>query len=80
MNESQVVAAVLGVAAEVLGVDPVDPDQDFFALGGDSLLAVELVVRLADLGLTAELRDIFVAESLGQLAQGVADQNVGAGS
>ena len=36
------------VWAEVLGIDEVSPEADFFALGGTSLLAVELLWRLAD--------------------------------
>lgn len=80
MNEEEVVANVLRVASVLLAVEVIDPDQDFFALGGDSLLAVEMVVRLEDLGVSAELRDIFLAESLGELARGLADQSHGAGT
>jgi acyl transferase domain-containing protein len=37
---------VAAVIAEVLGVDMVAPDDDFFALGGDSILALDVVARL----------------------------------
>lgn len=38
--------AIAGLFAEVLGAGPVGPDDDFFELGGDSLLALDLVSRL----------------------------------
>jgi acyl carrier protein len=37
---------VAEVFAEVLGVDRVEVDDDFFALGGDSLIATQVSARL----------------------------------
>lgn len=39
---------VVDLWREVLGVADIDPDDDFFDLGGDSLLAVTLAVAVAD--------------------------------
>ncbi|QGV77459.1 non-ribosomal peptide synthetase [Streptomyces ficellus] len=45
-----------------------DPDQSFFALGGDSLLAVRLSVRLrTELGLDVRPADVVAAPTLGAL-------------
>lgn len=58
----------LSVAAEVLGLPSVDPDQGFFDLGGDSLKAARLVSRLraaCDAELT--LASVFAAPDLGSL-------------
>jgi amino acid adenylation domain-containing protein len=48
------------VWAEELGVPSVGPEEDFFALGGDSLTAVRVLARLArQLGVDLSLRDLF---------------------
>lgn len=36
------------VWAEVLGIEPPEPDDDFFLLGGDSLSALAVVKRLVE--------------------------------
>jgi acyl carrier protein len=41
-------AAIAGVWRELLGVREVAPDDNFFALGGDSLIALGLTARLHD--------------------------------
>ncbi|MFF8828606.1 amino acid adenylation domain-containing protein [Streptomyces sp. NPDC015131] len=61
-----------GLAAvwcDVLRTGDTDPDRSFFALGGDSLLAVRLSVRLrTELGLDIRPADIVAAPTLGGLA------------
>jgi acyl-coenzyme A synthetase/AMP-(fatty) acid ligase/acyl carrier protein len=54
---------------EVLQVDRVGPDSDFFALGGHSLAAVRVVARLREtLQAQVRLHDLFAARTVSRLA------------
>ncbi|WP_280356299.1 non-ribosomal peptide synthetase, partial [Nocardia otitidiscaviarum] len=60
---------VAGVFGEVLGIDRVGVDDDFFELGGNSLSATRLAARLADgVGVALTVRHIFEASTAGALA------------
>jgi amino acid adenylation domain-containing protein len=60
---------VASVFVELLGVDRVGRDDDFFALGGNSLIATRAVSRLgAALGTTVTVRTLFEAPSVAALA------------
>ncbi|WP_251092324.1 non-ribosomal peptide synthetase/type I polyketide synthase [Streptomyces sp. Caat 7-52] len=58
---------------EVLRIERFDPQESFFELGGDSLLAAQIVVRIRErLGVEIPVRDIFVHPTLDELADAVA--------
>ncbi|WP_371726388.1 amino acid adenylation domain-containing protein, partial [Mycobacterium sp. DBP42] len=60
---------VAEVFAEVLGLDQVGLDDDFFALGGDSLIAIRVSARLQSaLGKDVPVRYLFDAPTVGRLA------------
>ncbi|MFD7937378.1 amino acid adenylation domain-containing protein [Streptomyces sp. NPDC059755] len=62
--------ALSGLIAEVLGVSEVGPEDKFFEIGGNSLLATRLVARIrSDLGFEVSLRTIFEEPRVGDLAQ-----------
>ncbi|MEU5844582.1 amino acid adenylation domain-containing protein, partial [Rhodococcus sp. NPDC047139] len=68
---------VASVFVEVLGVDRAGLDDDFFALGGNSLLATQVAGRLGhDLGVNVPVRALFESPTVAALARYV-DENVG---
>ncbi|GAB2609716.1 amino acid adenylation domain-containing protein [Kribbella endophytica] len=56
------------VAAEVLGLETVGVDDDFFALGGDSISSIGFVVRARAAGLTFSTRQVFERRTVEALA------------
>lgn len=68
------VEALLAVFRDVLGTDEVGPDDNFFAAGGDSIRAIQVVARAAERGFRFSPLDLFehktAAELLAHLAQG----------
>ncbi|MGQ4596781.1 amino acid adenylation domain-containing protein, partial [Nocardia sp. R6R-6] len=77
---------VAGVFGEVLGLNRVGADDDFFALGGNSLVATRLVARLgAAVGARIPVRTLFEASTVTDLATAIeshthADHRVELGS
>ncbi|MEU6166979.1 non-ribosomal peptide synthetase [Streptomyces tanashiensis] len=59
---------VCAAVASVLRLDEVGVDQDFFQLGGDSILAISLLSALREAGLYVTAGQIFAHSVLGALA------------
>jgi pristinamycin I synthase-3/4 len=71
---------VRGLFAEVLGLPQVGPEDEFFELGGYSLLGMQLVSRIEQvLGATVALRTLFQAQSPAALAAALDTQVPDAG-
>lgn len=62
---------LLGIWSEVLGVAPVHPDDDFFDLGGDSMLASRVAALARHQGLAFEPKEIFENPTVARLVAGV---------
>ena len=63
-------AALAAIVGDVLGVETVGVDDDFFALGGDSVLATQAVARIRAWLDTPDVMvaDIFAARTVSDLA------------
>ncbi|MCB2017159.1 MAG: amino acid adenylation domain-containing protein [Hydrogenophaga sp.] len=72
LEEDPLSQAVTSIWLLVLGLDACDPDTSFFELGGDSLLATQMVSRIsARTGLVVPIRALFEQRTLRGLQQAV---------
>jgi amino acid adenylation domain-containing protein/non-ribosomal peptide synthase protein (TIGR01720 family) len=64
--------ALAGIWAEVLGIDDVGSlgvDDNFFDLGGDSILSIQLVFKAKRAGLAVSAKDLFLHQTIRRLAE-----------
>ncbi|MGW0860220.1 condensation domain-containing protein, partial [Streptomyces sp. NPDC002690] len=61
-------AVLAEIYADVLGVEWVGVDDDFFAVGGDSIRSIQVVARARSAGLTLTAQDVFAHGSVAELA------------
>jgi amino acid adenylation domain-containing protein len=74
-------AEIATIVAELLGVPSVEPDQNFFLLGGHSMLGAQLIVRIEDrFGAEIGLRFLFDHPTAGELAEEVDARRAEAGT
>ncbi|HEX5493584.1 MAG TPA: type I polyketide synthase, partial [Mycobacteriales bacterium] len=72
-QSDDVQCAVGAIWADLLGVPAVAPDDDFFLLGGHSLLGTRLIARLREaFGVEIRLRDLFELPTMAEQAALVA--------
>ncbi|WUI70062.1 amino acid adenylation domain-containing protein [Nocardia sp. NBC_00403] len=62
-----------GLFAQVLGVDRVGVDDSFFAVGGDSIMSIQLVSRAKAAGIVFTPRDVFEQKTVARLARVAVD-------
>jgi aryl carrier-like protein len=60
--------ALAEIWQELLGVPRVGAEDNFFALGGDSILVIQLIARARRRGLALKPHDVFLQPSLAALA------------
>jgi aryl carrier-like protein len=70
-------ATLCRILAEVLDVDLVRPQDGFFEVGGDSVLAVRVVARAREAGLALSVRDLFDHQTAETLAAVIGDLPAG---
>ncbi|MGW6376760.1 non-ribosomal peptide synthase/polyketide synthase, partial [Rhodococcus sp. NPDC055112] len=57
------------VVSELLGVQRIGVDDSFFAVGGDSIIAIQLVARAKERGLRFSARDVFERKTIAEIAK-----------
>jgi len=68
--ESDATARLTRIWQEMLGVKAISPDQNYFDLGGDSILAVQLFIRIEqEFNVKLPLATLFDAPTIQELAQ-----------
>src|SRR6476620_9931598 len=60
--------ALAAVWRQVLRLDRVGVEEDFFSVGGDSILAIQIVSRAAQAGLHFTVRNLFEHPTIAGLA------------
>jgi len=69
---SELAAMLCAIWAETIGVDRVRLDDDFFELGGNSLVAVQLIARISrKAGVRLPMRTLFDTPTVGALAASI---------
>ncbi len=69
---------VAAVWAQLLGLERVGRRDNFFELGGHSLMAVSMMSQLRKQGISTNVRNLFAAPTLAELASGVTLRDAGA--
>ncbi|WP_285914017.1 non-ribosomal peptide synthetase [Actinomadura opuntiae] len=62
-------AQLAAIFADVLGIDRVGADDDFFAIGGDSIRSIQVVARARAAGLSITTQDVFTHGNVAELAE-----------
>src|SRR5262249_51178724 len=67
---TQLEKTIAGIWAELLQIERVGLHDDFFELGGDSLLAARLLIRLHEITrLDVDISDVFAAPTIAEMAE-----------
>ena len=67
--ETPVERSIARAFAEVLGTDAIGLDDSFFALGGDSIMSIQLVTRARAAGVLFSAREVFERKTVAGLAR-----------
>jgi non-ribosomal peptide synthase protein (TIGR01720 family) len=70
LDESDpIVADLVEVVTDTLGLKQVGLDQNFFEMGGDSIVAIQIISRVNALGIELTPQDIFAHQTIAELAK-----------
>ncbi|HXM49298.1 MAG TPA: amino acid adenylation domain-containing protein, partial [Pyrinomonadaceae bacterium] len=69
LPRNRVEETLASVWKEVLGLNQIGVDENFFELGGDSILSIQIVARANQLGLSLTPRLVFQHQTIAELAE-----------
>lgn len=64
----QIEKQLLPIWEEVLGFSPIETDDNFFEIGGDSILSIQIIARARNLGILLPPNALFEHQTIGELA------------
>ncbi|MFL0802072.1 MAG: amino acid adenylation domain-containing protein, partial [Agarilytica sp.] len=64
-----------GIWQDILGLEKVGVTDNFFRLGGHSLLLIQMLAQLQEAGFSANVKQLFGTRSLGELADQIDDRH-----
>ena len=70
-------AQLAQIWSEVLGLERVGVDDNFFILGGDSILGIQIVSRVNEAGWSINSRHLFLHQTVRELAAAIASEGAG---
>ncbi|MBD1559382.1 amino acid adenylation domain-containing protein, partial [Vibrio sp. S9_S30] len=73
--DSDVELALCRIWKQVLGIESIGVNDNFFRIGGDSIIAIQLVSRIRKAGFQIQVKDMFDAPTVKQLALILADNS-----
>ncbi|HTB74093.1 MAG TPA: SDR family NAD(P)-dependent oxidoreductase, partial [Polyangiaceae bacterium] len=77
-SRNEIRSALTSLWEQAFGTDTIDPDQDFFDMGGDSMLAIQIVSRIRDeLGFELRLQDVQMHRTITSLAERLESMRLG---
>ncbi len=74
-RQQQIQATLQRIWAQSLGIDSIDPNADFFELGGDSVSAIGIANNLVKEGLDLSPQDLFQHHTIAGLATVLAERH-----
>ncbi|WP_417815544.1 amino acid adenylation domain-containing protein [Thalassospira alkalitolerans] len=72
-----ITSQIAAIWAETLGYDSIAPDDDFFALGGDSITGMQIIDRINDeLNVSLAISDLFATPTLSEFTSRYIPMNI----
>jgi non-ribosomal peptide synthase protein (TIGR01720 family) len=67
--ESEIEKLLIKIWEEVLGFEPIGRMDNFFEIGGDSILSIQIMAKARNAGLSFRANDLFENQTIAQLAK-----------